>query len=243
MTVSSDRQRTWRFPRPMLRGHIAFGSLMWAGLVVVSLAIAAAFAWFTEVPGSIWEDSSQVAAWYVGGVSGYIAYQTVPMLIAHGRTRRDSAIEMVIFMAVFAAVAAVLVAAGYLIEYVMFGVAGWPRDLSGEYPFSSQLDTGMVFIQSWLTFLVWAASGALVGGAIYRYRDNGWLALIPASILVGAIGIFTQSYRGPVGFLIDRFPSVETPSLPLAMTTAIACFLIALALTWPILRDLPIRTR
>ncbi len=238
-----DPQRTWRFPRMLLKGHIIFGSLMWVGLVVVSLAVAAGFAWLTEVPGSIWEDLSQAAAWYVGGVSGYVVYQAVPMLIAHGRTRRDTAIETVIFMGVFAAVAAALVAVGYLIEYAIFGVAGWPRDLSSRHLFSSHLDIGLVWLQSWLTFLVWAASGALVGAAIYRYPDNGWLALVPASLLVGLIGVFTQAFWGPAGWVVERFLSIEGPSLPLAIAAAIACAATSLAMTWPIVRDLPIRNR
>lgn len=238
-----DRQRTWRFPRMLLRGHIAFGALMWAALMLVTLGLAVGFAVFSEVPGSIWEDSSQIAAWYVGGVSGYIVYQTVPMLIAHGRTRRDVAIETVVFMGIFAAFAGALVAVGYLIEYAIFGIAGWSRELEGEQLFSSHLDTGMIWLQSWLTFLVWAGSGALIGAAFYRYRDTGWLAIIPASILIGTIGLFTQSFWGPIGFVVDRFLSIESPSLPLAALTATGCFLIALALTWPIVRDLPIRNR
>lgn len=243
MTIASSLPRTWRFPSMLLKGHIAFGSLMWMGLVLLTVAIAVALDRFTEVSDSTWEQSSQVVPWYVGGVSGYILYQTVPMFIGHGRTRRDTAIEVLIFMVIFATVAAVLVAAGYLIEYVVYGMAGWPRDLSGDQLFDSHLDVLLIVVQYWLISIVWAASGALVGAAFYRYDANGWLALIPASILIGLIGTFTQGFWGLSGFVVDRFLPVETPSLPLAIVTAGACVLIALAMTWPILRDLPIRNR
>ena len=243
MTIAGNGPRTWKFPSMMLRGQIAFGSLLWVGLVVVTLAIAAGLDRFTEVSGSIWEQSSQVVPWYVGGVSGYIVYQTVPMLIAHGRTRRDTAIEVLIYVVTFASYAAVLVAAGYLIEYIVFGMAGWPRELSKAQIVDSQLDVLPIVVQSWLVTIVWGAAGSFVGAAIYRYPDNGWFALFPASILVGLIGTFTNGFWGPVGFFVDRFLPVETPSLALAIPTAMACFLIALTLTWPILRDLPIRNR
>jgi hypothetical protein len=243
MTITGNGPRTWRFPSMMLRGHIAFGSLMWVGLVVLTLAITVALDRFTEVSDSTWEQSSQVVSWYVGGVCWYIAYQVVPMLIAHGRTRRDTAIEVAIFMVIFAAVAAVLVAAGYLIEYAVYGFAGWPRDLSGNQTFDSHLDVVRIVLQSWLVAIVWAAAGAFVGSAFYRSPDAGWFALFPASILIGLVGTFTNGFWGPVGFFIERFLPVETPSLALAIPTAIACLLIALALTWPIVRDLPIRNR
>lgn len=243
MTIAGARQRTWRFPRLWLRGHILFGSLMWAGLMVLTLVIALAIDRFGSVPDSIWEQSSQVVPWYVGGVCWYIAYQTVPTTLAHGRTRRDTAIEVTIFLVTFAGVAAVLVAAGYLIEYAVYGLAGWPRALSGNQLFDSYLDIPLILLQSWLVAVVWAGAGAFVGTATYRYPDVGWLSLFPASVLIGLVGTFTNGFWGPVGYLIDRFLSVETPSLVFAIPIAIACFLISLAATWRILRDLPIRTR
>ena len=227
----------------LLKGHITFGFVMWAGLVLVTLTIAAGIDWFSDVTSSVWEEASNVVAWYVGGVSGYVAYQVVPVLITHGRTRRDSAIELALFMVFFASVAAVLVAAGFLIEYVVFGIAGWPRDLSGNQMFDSHLDVLLIVVQYWLISIVWAAAGGFVGAALYRYHDNGWLAILPASILIGLIGTFTQAFWGPIGFVVERFLPVEMPSLALAIPTAIACFLVALAMTWPILRDLPIRNR
>ena len=47
-----ERHRTWGFPNMRLRGHIAFGALMWAALVLVTLGIAIGFTVFSEVPGS-----------------------------------------------------------------------------------------------------------------------------------------------------------------------------------------------
>lgn len=243
MTVTMARRRTWQFPRLLLMQHIAFGSLMWAGLVLVTLMIAAGIAYFDEVTASVWEQAGSVAVWYAAGVSGYVAYQTVPMHIAHGWTRRDTAIEVVIFMVIFAAVAAMLVAVGYLIEYAVYGLTGWPREVTGEHLFSSHLDVAMIFTEYWLMALVWAPAGAFVGAAVYRYDANGWLSLIPASILIGVIGAFTQAFWGPVGYIVERLFSFEGPTLSLAIPAAIACSLIALTLTWPILRDLPVRNR
>ncbi len=243
MAIVDDRQRTWRFPRPLLMAHILFASMLWAGLVVVSLGISAGFAWFSEVPGSIWEQASNVAAWYVAVVGGYVVNQVVPMHIAHGRTRRDTTLEATIFMVSFSATAAGLVAIGYLVEYAAYGIAGWPRELSGERLFTSHLDVPMILTQSWLIFIVWGAAGVLVGAAYYRYGPLGWLAGIPAAILIGVADIFTRIPWEPIGDMLERFLSVEGPSPGFAILISIICFAIGSALSWPILRDVPIRNR
>lgn len=241
MTIATARPRIWRFPRPIIEDHIALAAMLWAGFMVVTIGVAVGIAYFSDVTGSVLEPASNFVSVYVAFMVGYMVYQSVPMFIANGRTRRDTAIETVIFMVTFAAAVAFLMTAGYLIEYVIYGIAGWPRDISGNHLFASHTDVLAIFSESWLTCLVWAAAGGFVGAACYRYDAAGWLALIPAGLLVSLAGISS----GPqlMGVVLRRLPSIETSSPLLFTVLTITSFVIALALTWPILRDLPIRNR
>lgn len=215
--------------------------MLWAGLVITVMGIAAGIAYFSDVTESVWVSASNIASWYVAFMCGYVIYQSVPMFIAHGRTRRDTAIEAVIFLTSFAAAAALLITAGYLIEYGIYEIAGWPRDMPDDHLFTSHGDVLAIFWEYWLSYLVWAVSGGLVGAAFYRYQSNGWLALIPAAILVSLAGV--NSGTQFMGFILRWLPSVETSSPLLFTSLAIASFVIGLVLTWPFIRDLPIHNR
>jgi hypothetical protein len=46
-----------------------------------------------------------------------------------------------------------------------------------------------------------------------------------------------------MGFLERLIPAFETTSAPLAIAISLACTVAALAMTWPIVRDLPLRNK
>lgn len=236
-----QQRRAWSVPRPLLDDHIGLLLLVWAGFLVAVMTLVFAVARFRDIEISGWEVASGISSWYVGGVAGYLLYQALPLLVAHGRTRRDAAIEVAIVLAALIVVAAILMVAGYLVEYVVYGVAGWPRELSGEHLFSSHTDVPMIFVAYGLTFLVWGTAGAIVGAAVYRYKASGWLALAPASLLISLIGFPMSPSSNPVDDVIERVLMVDTPSLPLAIVIAVVCVGVALAMTWSIIRDVPLR--
>lgn len=233
--------RTWRFPRLIIGDHVALAALLWLGFMVTVIGVAVGTAYFNEVTESVLGYASTFVPWYVAFMSGYIVYQYVPLSIAHGRIRRDCAVEAVVFMVVFAAAVALLMVASYLVEYVVYELADWPRDLAGTHLFSSHTDVLAIFWEYWLTFLVWASAGGFAGAAFYRYDAGGWLALIPAGALVSLAGMRS----GPtfMGFIFRWLPSLETTSIAVFTVVAIAGFAIGLAITWPILRDVPIHKR
>lgn len=241
MTVAGTPQRLWRFPRLLLEDHLALALMIWAGFVVEVMAVAIGIAFFSDVTGSVMVVASSFAAWHVAFLTGYVAYRHVPRFIAHGQTRRGAGIQLATFMGVFAAIDALLITISYLIEYGFYALASWPRDLSGEHLFSSHLDAGMIFAEYWLIFLVWAAAGGLVGVAFYRYGAGGWLALVPAGILMCLAGV--NSGQAFMRFVLQSLPAIETTSPALFTVLALASFLVAIAMTWSIVRDVPLRTR
>jgi hypothetical protein len=235
-----SRSRTWGFPRQLLEDHLALALMLWAGFVVVVAGITLGIAWLGTVTGSVWEPATSVVPWYVAFMSGYVLFQVMPLYISHGRTRHDTAIEMVVFVVIFAATAALLVCLGFLLERGFYAIAGWPLDFSDDRLFSSHLDLLPMLIENLLVMLTWAASGALVGAAVYRSPDTGWLSLAPAALFVSLSGGFSAGFMGVLARII---PAFDASSLPLATVVSLSGFLVALWLTWYIVRDVPLRSK
>ncbi|MGH2534682.1 MAG: hypothetical protein ACRDJW_20680 [Thermomicrobiales bacterium] len=237
-------KRTWDFPRRMLGDLIGLTLLSWAGFVVVIAAIIAGIAIFDTVDESVWESVAGAPPWYTAFIGGYVFHDLLPLYVAHGQTRRDFAVQATIFTVIFAAAAAVLMAVGFLLERVLYRVADWPQALSGDQLYSSPTDVPLILVEFWLVFLVWTAAGALIGAGFYRSNETGLFTLLPATVVIAAIGIAVGSDWGPFGALIDRVVD-EPGNLPLAASIAIGlgAFALTLATTWPLVRDIPIRTK
>jgi hypothetical protein len=233
-------QRTWRFPRLLAEGQLAFAALVWAGLIVVAAGITLGIAWFGEVTGSVWATASDAAPLFVAFIGGYVLHTMLPMYVANGRTRRDSAIEFIVFGAIYAAFAALLVTLGYVVERGFYAIGGWPRGIPDGHLFSSYDEVPLIFVENLVKLLVWVTAGALVGIAFYRYESNGALALLPATVVVALNGGVASGF---MGFLERVVPALEISSAPLAAAVSILCTLAVLAMTWLIVRDLPLRNK
>ena len=244
MSTTLDQTRSWRFPRPLIQDHIEFALLMWGVLLAISYAITASVAYFSTLEVSIWEQSSNAATWYVAAVCGWVCYQMVPMFIANAQTRHTAGIEASLFVAMLAVAATVMIAAGYLIEYVVYGIAGWPREISGSHLFDSHLDVGLIALENLFILIVWSAVGAFIGLAAYRWEGTGWAALLPASILIGISGFGRLDRSGPIEFVFSRIVAdIDTPSIWLAALVTIISVAVSVAIGWWALRTMPLRNR
>ncbi len=234
-------ERSWRLPRILLEDQLVLAALCWAGFVTFAMATVTVVSFFRDIETSAWGIATGIIPWYSAFIGGYVLHTVLPVHIAHGRTRRDTAIESLIFCGVFTPFVALLATLGFGVEQGVYAIAGWTRGTPDDRLFSAYTDYGTIFVESWLTVLVWTSAGALVGAAFYRDKAAGWLALIPAAIMVSLVGISS----GPqfMGFILDRLPSIDPSSLWVLAPMAMACCLAALAMTWPIVRDVPLRNR
>jgi hypothetical protein len=225
----------------LVEDNLGLAVLVWVGYLVTVLGIGAGIALFDDVDGSIWEEASGLVSWYVAFFGGYVLYSALPLYVAHGRTRRDTAIEVLIFGVVFAAGIALLTTARYVIEYVIFGLLDWNRDLSGDNLFDSHGEIHIMLAEYWFTYMVWAAAGGLIGAAIYRYPEAGWISVVPAIVLVSFPGLG----GGPtlMGFVTRALPSFETSSVAAFAALSIVSCAVAVYSTWYFVRDVPIRKR
>lgn len=240
-TAATDR--TWTFPRRMLDDLIGLTLIVWAGYVVVIAGIIVGIATFGAISNSVWEQAIGLARWYVLFIGAYVAYDRLPLHITHGQTRRDFSIQTVIFVVLFTAASAVLTAIGFLLEIGLYRLNDWPRDLSNDHLFSSSGQLGLILTEYWLAHLVWTAVGAFLGAAFYRSDEAGFLAIVPALIPIAAADIALGASWGPVGFVLGRFFDPGAPPIAAAISIGVASFVLALAMAWPVVRDIPIRTK
>jgi hypothetical protein len=240
MTVA-QQTRTWTYPRRMLEELLGLTLLVWGGFVVVIAGIIIGIDIFDTISGSVWEPATQVTRWFAMAIGVYVGHKLLPRYVTHGQTRRDFAIQAAIFIVVFAAALAVLIVAGYLLEMGLFEVAGWSQTISNDHLFTRAGQLPLIFAEYWLMFLVWTAVGALFGAGFYRSDEAGMLtiplALIPLALADLAIGIDW----GPVGFLVTRVFDPLDPPLAVSLVISLASAALAMAMTWPFVRDIPIR--
>ncbi|GIH26728.1 hypothetical protein Aph01nite_50380 [Acrocarpospora phusangensis] len=234
-----------RFPTRLLAAHLAFGALLWAGYVVVIALFTVAVAIIGKVTGSIWELAAQLPRIYVLFFGVSLVREYLPMYVAHGQTRRRFAEHAAATIAVFAPCMAALMAVGYLIENGYHALAGWPQGLERPHLFESTGQAGLVFSEYLIEFLAWATAGALIGAGFYRWRGGGLLLTLPAGIalVLVAAGATGSELRMPFVAKLLAFRVDLPDSLPVTYAVGLGVFLAGLALTWPIIRDVPLRNR
>ena len=240
MTERTNAPRTWRFPRPLVEDQLMLAGMIWVGFVITVLAVIFGIDRWSQIQMSIWEQASKAIPWYVAFMSGYVMYQVIPMYVAHGKTRRDATIEWGIFAGLFAVLAAVLSTIGYALEWFLYWAMAWPHELDNEHFSTSDTAFGMMLIEALLQMVVWSAAGGLVGACVYRSSSYGWVALLPAGLLVSLSGVGTDA--GPFAFVMGLLPDV-TPDLLLAFPLAVIGAAVALAGLWVLMRDMPIVKR
>ncbi len=144
--------------------------------------------------------SIDISAWYLAAnvgkylaaiIAGGYLYTLLPILVAQGMTRRETAVSMGIFGLLWSLFLGTIALVGFLGEHALYGVFDWTQapQQGEEYDlvlgsFGQALDFAAIYP---LSYLLYCAGGALAGAAIYR-SDTGWLIL---ALVV------------PIGFAVD----------------------------------------
>ncbi len=216
--------------------------LTWAGFMVVIVGIAIGIGRFGEVTSSVLEPAAQVAGWFAIFMGGYLNHDVLELHITHGMTRLEFAQLAGVFVVVFAAFVAFLMTVGFLLERMLYRVADWPHRIENDHLYSSGVQVHAVFAEFWLMSLIWTSAGAIVGSAVYRHGNDGWLAIPLALIPISASGIVMGDGWGPIEALSERFGSSSVhPAV--AILVCLAASAVALALAWSFVRDIPIRQK
>lgn len=247
----TDRGRPPRHdPHVVLRHRLSTDGVgapvLAAGLFLAVLVLVTVVAQFGEVRISGWETATQLVRWFLGGVGVYATAVHLPLYVTHGRTRREVATDGGVFLAAYAAIVGVLLAVGFVLESVVYRMAGWTQGLESPHLFTSTDQYHLLVVEYVLMAVVWLAAGAMLGAAFYRSELIG-TALIPVALAaVMAVEVATgPGYFGPVPPPVVEFLGLDlgvASAWGAAGVTAVASAVLA-AITWVIVRDIPIRAQ
>lgn len=232
-----------RFPSRLLTALSFFGAMVWAGFYVLVVAITVAIATFGTLTQSVWEQAMQVPRWFVLSVGVSLVTKFMPMYLAHGQTRRVFGLHAAVSALLLSGFYALLMVAGYLLEWLLYGLAGWPQALELPHLFTEPTQVPLVFVECLTEFLAWTGAGILIASAYYRWRIGGLLLSIPLGVglIVLTAGAVGAEFGLPLGNLKLGVDLSSTPGV--AIGTGLVAFVLGLALSWAIIRDVPLRNR
>lgn len=238
---------TARPSRPIVMRHLLRTQLVglefWlAGFFAVVLLVGIGIHLVLEVTGSVWSGAIQFLRWYAIGMGVYLTAVYLPLYLAHGRTRREIATGSAAFSFILAVWLGAGVLLGYALEAVLYRMIGWTDLLPDPHPVGSLAEIATTFAEQGVTFLVWLAVGALGGAAFYRSALLGLVA-VPVGLALLAVPL-AVNIIGDSG-LSELLPTLTriADGPPLAgIAAGLAAALLAMALTWPVIRDTPMRS-
>ena len=227
------------FPTP---GLLPFAALLWLGLYVAMVALTFAIDRWGTVDTSVWEQASQPIRWGLLFIGVWVVQTYLATYVAHGITRRSFGERTAGLAVALAALVAALSTLGFVIEGWIYDVKDWSQAIADEHLFDSADDLPQIFGTYFLVFLLWFAVGVLNGVAFYR-NDGEWSFIsIPVTIVVVAAseaaidGAYPEVITRVVGFLDDV-------AAPVGVAVWAACLAAAVAMTWGLLRDVPIKPK
>lgn len=231
----------WPMLGVLLTAHLSFAVILWLLLMVVSAAITLGIATWGHIDQSIWHHvATQVPRWFALGLGVDAITTYLRLHLAHGHTRRDFLRQLWPYFVALAAVLALMVAIGYLVERGAYAMADWPHRLPYPAMFHATTDFLGILGTFTLTLLMWAVIGALFGAAFTRDFLLG-LATIPIGLL---IILPTETLVGTTGIPLIR---EVTSNLRLPELTSVGLALVGVvagcAILWGIVRDIPLRAR
>jgi hypothetical protein len=245
---TSEHPRTWTLARHRLAADIPATVFLWVLFTLAVALLVGVVSAFTSIRISGWEQASQIPRWFAGGTGVYLTYFHLPLYVAYGYTRREFAAQAPVVVAAISGLLALLMSSGYLLEKVVYGVAGWSHTLTRSHLFTAPDQFWLVLAEFVLVFLVWTGAGAMLGAAFYRNAGLGMLLIPVALLMVGLIEYGLGDGIGPMPFgflrgLLRPLAAIDATSVGAAFVICATALAVGLALTWVVIRDMPLRTR
>lgn len=232
--------RTWSVARLLFATQLPFLLIVWVVFAAAVVVLTVAIHVLGTVNRSVWDPAVTVVRWFALGYGVYLVYRLLPVLVAHGRTRREFLHSVALFVVAAGAVVAALLAAGFAIEGLLYRILDLPQRVAPERLFDAPTQYPRIFLTYWAMLVVWTTIGLLLAAGFYRSGGNELVVLALALVMVVVTG-YGIGFNGLpfVGAVVD------VADLPLAGSLALclAGLLPGAAVTWALVRDLPIRNR
>lgn len=206
---------------------VSYGTIVAACVFLAAIAGTFGISVFGDIVFSGWMlVTVQIARWFVLWVGVYAIHNVLPIAIAHGHTRREFAVAATGFTAVFAPAMTLLAWLGFLVEGSVYDLMDW-RSTGHGSP-----------LAYFLMFLVWCGVGMFVTAAFDRWGYGAVLTL-PVGLVLALVPGVTMPGTGDMPF-IRNAPDLLGDGWHVA---SLGAWVIAMAVTWAIVRDIPVRLR
>jgi hypothetical protein len=215
-------------------GVTTFGHLAWIGwvwlvtFVVVGGALVAIGAFSDgQLTSSLWQGLG--AGWqrWILLAAGVTTTSTfAPLLIGNGVTRARMSASASVTMVALAVLGAAFIAAGYLIEGVVFSANDWSHVLDGGgRSIGGRMVAGLA-VRHALTLAAYFASGWLIGIGFYRFGRHVGVPLIVPSI-VPVVLVELLFFGGGTEVAVGSLGDLSGP--PLAVGAPASALVVAVA--------------
>ena len=232
--------RTWIIWRLLCATQLPFLLLCTAVFAGAVLVLTFGIDLRVTITQSLWDPAVSVVRWFAFGYGLHLINRLLPLYLVAGRTRREFAGSVALFVVGAGAALAALLAVGLALEGVLYRAMGWTQGVEPERLYDGPGQFPLVFLSYWAMLLIWTTIGLLLAAGFYR--SGG--AELPV-VLVALAMVVVTGYG--IGFNGLPFVGavVDVADLPLAGTLGLclAGLLPGAAVTWALVRDLPIRNR
>ncbi|THV38441.1 hypothetical protein [Glycomyces buryatensis] len=228
----------------------AFKYFAWWILAATVIATAAGLivaAYGSQAAHSGWFYAANAAKFFTAFIGAAFVVTLMPILVAQGLTRRESAVSFGVFALLWSAGVSVLCSAGFLAEHAYYRALGWTQTVNVDGADHAIDSVGSAFGATAtypLSYLIYFLGGAIIGLCCYRWESTGWLSVVPVIPIGLAVdnGLAVSGPWGP-GWLLALIG--VTDDLPAAggITLAVAAILLGAWLFRGILLDTPIRPK
>jgi hypothetical protein len=232
--------RPWSIARLLLATHLPFLALAWIVFVAAVLVLTIGIAVRGDITRSVWDPAVTVVRWFALGYGLFLINRLLAVYVAHGRTRREFLRSVAVFVVVAGAAVAALLAVGFALEAVLYRAMDWPHRVSTERLFDSPSQYPLIFVNYWAMLVIWTTIGLLLAAGFYR--SGGWeLVVLPLALVVVVVTGFAIGFNG-LPFVGATVAVVDVP-LAATLGLCLAGLLPGAALTWLLVRDIPIRPK
>jgi hypothetical protein len=231
-----------RFPSRLLAANLYFAGIIWVAFYVVTTLITVGIAVFGTLTNSVWEGATQLPRWFALFVGVALIREFLPLYIAHGQTRKQFGAQAAVTVALYAPALSALLVLGYLLETLLYNVAGWSQELARPHLFAAPTQVPLVFIEYLVELLAWIVAGAFMAAAFYRWQGGGLLS-VPLGVGLIVLGEAAVGAELRLPFVHLPLGVVSMPTVLTALAVGLGCFLLGLAMTWTVIRDVPLRNR
>jgi hypothetical protein len=253
LPAGSKKSQPGRRPAPIvLLGQLLRGNrwlLVPAGLGVIATPLVAITIHHAIDPLniSIWEFAGQPLRWLMFA-SGVVLGVAMPVVIAHGVTRRTFAAAATLFIGLVALAAAGYMTAGYLVERAAYAATDLPYTVGDDHLFTGVEQVHLLLAEYALAFAGYLTSGWLVAVCYYRLGPvRGTLCLpltvLPLVAVEGSLIASSWFFGALAGLAVgERYQGLSEPLPPLLrIGLAVAAVAAGLLAVRRFTRRLPVR--